>query len=225
MSYEAMIERMESAVRNDGEGFGNDSEGFAKLVTSQIKRELLARVNKNTQALLKPCLPHLARSVERVCTDGKHIIAAIRNQHFPDWESGNVFVVAANRTNALALRVDIRTEQELPDLSDIALERFWRYVSEAIDAAGSAEATAGDGRPRRLLTKAVLAKMGAVELRKLRQLTSLMIDQRAELEMAIICVAGSEGTQAAGCLMAAPLVNGYSMIVPLPAVFMLADEA
>src|SRR5215475_13865646 len=181
MSYDALIERMKRAVGNDGEGFGNDGEGFAKLVTSQIKRELLARVNKNTQALLKPCLPHLEGSVERVCTDGMHIITATRNHCFPNWESGNVFLVAANRTNALAFRVDIRTEQELPDLSDIALERFWRYVSEAIDVAGSAEATARDGGPRRLLTKAVLAKMGAVELTKLRQLTSLMIDQRAEL--------------------------------------------
>ena len=130
-------------------------------------------------------------------------------------EPGTVFIFAANRTNVLVVGVDILTNQELPDLSDIAPPGgFWHCVSEAIDAANSAESKQDLVPHVDRLTIAVFAKMGAVDFRNLRELTNHIREQRKPLVMAIVCLAGSAGDRAAGGLLT----------IPMPIIQVPADE-
>ena len=60
VNYARQLERMARVADVDGEGLG-------KYVAREFELSMLSGINKQTKAMLRQRLPHLARAVERCC--------------------------------------------------------------------------------------------------------------------------------------------------------------
>ena len=60
MDYKTLATRMAQATNPGGTGLGEH-------IAREVEELLLSRMDKASEAMLAPCLPHLARAVEQAC--------------------------------------------------------------------------------------------------------------------------------------------------------------
>jgi hypothetical protein len=179
-------------------------DGLGQYVADQVERQMIERMAPETQEMLRPTLEKINRGVELACPVVMDLPMRVE-YGLAGLSPGDAFIIAANPQNYATIGF------ELPNWNPTHIDKietcgsgtFWGTVSDCIDGACSAKAEQGEDWQALLI--ALLGRMGAANLDRLRIAYADFRRSRDPYTMAIVAVCARRERGAAGGVVVLPL--------------------